>query len=64
MKSIEPEVNQPIFDATVTEIDGGCTGGIDKKSYTQPVLTRYGKVSKLTAAVTGSNTDTLGGNQV
>jgi hypothetical protein len=45
------------FNAVISRISDG------RKAYTRPVLTRYGKVSKLTAAVTGSNTDTFGGNQ-
>ena len=34
-----------------------------KAAYTAPVLTTYGSVSQLTMAVSGSNTDTIGGNQ-
>jgi hypothetical protein len=63
MKSTEADVIQQSIDVTMTEIDSDHLSGIDKKSYTRPVLTKYGKASKLTAAISGSDTDTLGGNQ-
>ena len=37
---------------------------LGKKRYNSPALAKYGKVSKLTAAISGSNTDALGGDQI
>jgi hypothetical protein len=64
MKASKAEVIQQIINATATEIDVEHRPGINKKSYSRPLLTKYGKVSKLTASISGSNTDTLGGNEV
>jgi hypothetical protein len=45
-------------NAAVSKLSDG------RKAYVRPMLTKHGKVSKLTAALTGSNTDTLGGNEI
>ena len=52
-----------IDEADAPEINAGNPRQIAKKRYTRSMLTRHGKVSRLAAGLTGSNTDGFGGDQ-